>query len=240
MDENEYVRAEEQDQNEAYGAGEADPARETVNEESSAGEGASENKEEEERTGWKKLLFGKRERNDTVMSGIYVLAAIYLYYTAYAMIKDVVTGEVEFSSRFYTIYIIFAIIFAVGATFVLYGCWRSYKEGVERQKEIERKAAEERGETWSEETAPRQTIMGMIRGDDPIIPKTIHDRASAYVNPADDEDEDEYEEEDLEEETAEPVNGTDTAPENAPAAEEEAASSAGEEEDKKPEEGGEL
>lgn len=144
----------------------------------------TEQEEKKERRG----LFGarKRERNEKTVLSLYVLAGIYLLYTAFSMIRDLTyDGLITGKTRIFNI--IFSIVFAVTAVWVLFSSWKAYKKLKAQEEEEARKTAEERGEPVNEETSAKQSLFGMIRGEGQSSP-SIASKAAAYYNPADEEE----------------------------------------------------
>lgn len=160
-----------------------------VTDSETAGSGAS-----EERRG----LFGakKRERNDRAMMMVYVIAGIYLLYTAYSLAKELINGQVE-PGRNTIINIAFIVIFGGAAAWILFSSWRIRNMLKAQEEEEAKKLAEEmaeRGET------PEKPSKGGLLGGILVNPEqpSVASRAAAYYNPADDEErsgEDEADEE---------------------------------------------
>ncbi|MCI8274153.1 MAG: hypothetical protein HFI66_00820 [Lachnospiraceae bacterium] len=155
--------------------------------------GEPEAEEKEERRG----LFGakKRERNEKAITVIYAVAGVYLLYTAYMTVKELIEGKVE-PGRDTVINIVFTVIFAVAAVWILISSWRLHNMLKAKEKEeAEKLAAEmaERGET------PEEPVKGGLLGGLLVKPElntsSVASRAAVYYNPADEEEDGENEEE---------------------------------------------
>lgn len=105
----------------------------------------------------------KEKRADKNRVGFYGAISAYLYFTVYENIAGIVKGEVE-SGRDIALSILFAVIFAAGATWLAYTSWKMHKQ-IKQQEEAE-----------GEKTVQKQQSA------------SIASRAMAYQNPADEEE----------------------------------------------------
>lgn len=151
--------------------------------------------EKEERRG----LFGakKRERNEKAIMVIYAIAGVYLLYTAYMTAKELINGKVE-PGRDTVISVVFTVIFAVAAVWILISSWRLRNILKAQEEEEAKKLAEEMAERGEK---PEEPAKGGLLGGILVKPEmpSVASRASVYYNPADEdsgEDEDEGSEED--------------------------------------------
>ena len=164
-----------------------------------SGEEASEEAPKERRG-----LFGakKRERNEGTVLMLYTVAAVYLFYSSFSTISDLVNGKVE-AGRDTVISVIFAVIFAAAAA------WKIKKAMKEKEREEQERLAEEARENGEEPPAPpvKGGVLGAMFAKPQIEQPSVASRASVYYNPAEEEEaEGEVEEsegtEDATEETA--------------------------------------
>lgn len=146
-------------------------------------------KEEEEKKE-RRGLFGakKRERNEKTALTLYLLAAFYLLYTSYSMIKDLITNE-ALTDKMRIIYVISSIAFILVSVWVIISCWKVYKRLKAEEEEQARKEAEENGEAWEESTPDQKKgRFGIFTSQEQEKP-SIASRAAVYYNPADDDEE---------------------------------------------------
>lgn len=139
-------------------------------------------------------LFGgkKRERNDKAVLGLYTVAAVYLFYTAFVTAEEIYKGKVP-AGRDTILSVIFVIVFGGVAIWLLYTCWH-LKKAIKAKEELEMAEAAERDpETGKAEEAPAKkggllkSMFTVQRPDEP----SVASRAMVYQNPADDDEEEE-------------------------------------------------
>ena len=158
-----------------------------------AGEEASEEAPKERRG-----LFGakKRERNEGTVLMLYTVAAVYLFYSSFSTISDLVNGKVE-AGRDTVISVIFAVIFAAAAAWILFTAWKIKKAMKEKEREEQERLAEEARENGEEPPAPpvKGGVLGAMFAKPQIEQPSVASRASVYYNPAEEEEAEGEEEE---------------------------------------------
>ena len=171
-----------------------DPAEEPAGEEAPA-------EEPKERRG----LFGsrnkKRERNDNMVLGLYTVAAVYLFYTAFVTAQELYDGKVA-AGRDTIVSAIFVVLFGGVAIWLLYTCWKLKKAIKRRDEEEAARLAEENGEEPPKQLSTGTKIKNLFAST-PIQAPSVASRASVYHNPAEEEEEENGEEAEEEEPSSE-------------------------------------
>ncbi len=164
----------------------AAPAEETEEPETEA----STEEEPEERRG----LFGakKRERNDRMVLGLYTVAAVYLFYTAFVTAQELYEGKIP-AGRDTIVSAIFVVLFGGTAVWLLYTCWKMKKALKQKEEEEAARLAEENGEEPPEQLSTGTKIKNLFAST-PTMAPSVASRAAVYHNPADEDEEEETEE----------------------------------------------
>lgn len=151
---------------------------------------ADKNKEEkEQRTG----LFGAplRERNDRTVIMLYGLAIVYLLYTSYQMVRDLMNGTATGTMR--TVYMIAPVVFVLASAWIGYMILLIRKKVKAEEEEQMKKDAEEAGETY---IAPedRGSLVDRAKAfyliqptEEELKARSVANRATRYVNIAEDD-----------------------------------------------------
>lgn len=155
------------------------------------------NKEEkEQRTG----LFGAplRERNDRTVMMLYGLAIVYLLYTSYQMVRDLMNGTATGTMR--TVYMVAPVVFVLASAWIGYMILQIRKKVKAEEEEQMKKDAEEAGETY---VAPedRGSLVDRAKAfyliqptEEELKARSVANRATRFVNIAEDDEETEGEE----------------------------------------------